>query len=143
MAIKISMPKLSDTMAEGVLVKWRKKEGERVESSDIIAEAESDKATMELEAYDSGTLLKIIVPEGGKVPVGGTLAIIGEPGEDISALLSSQPVKETIPSDKSPQIPDTLPSVPRPEAAVSDGLITSDSTRLKASPLARDRKSVV
>lgn len=137
MAIKISMPKLSDTMAEGVLVKWRKKEGERVESSDIIAEAESDKATMELEAYDSGTLLKIIVPEGGKVPVGGTLAIIGEPGEDISALLSSQPVKETIPSDKSPQIPDTLPSVPRPEAAVSDGLITSDSTRLKASPLAR------
>ncbi len=137
MAIKISMPKLSDTMAEGVLVKWRKKEGERVESSDIIAEAESDKATMELEAYDSGTLLKIIVPEGGKVPVGGTLAIIGEPGEDISALLSSQPVKETIPSDKSPQIPDTLPSVPKPEAAVSNGLITSDSTRLKASPLAR------
>jgi pyruvate dehydrogenase E2 component (dihydrolipoamide acetyltransferase) len=137
MAIKISMPKLSDTMAEGTLVKWRKKVGDRVESSEIIAEAESDKATMELEAYDSGTLLKIIVPEGGKVPVGGTLAIIGEPGEDISALLSSQPVKETIPSDKSPQIPATLPSVPKPEAAASDGLITSDSTRLKASPLAR------
>jgi pyruvate dehydrogenase E2 component (dihydrolipoamide acetyltransferase) len=137
MAIKISMPKLSDTMAEGVLVKWRKKVGDRVESSEIIAEAESDKATMELEAYDSGTLLKIIVPEGGKVPVGGTLAIIGEPGEDISALLSSQPVKETIPSAKSPQIPETLPTVPKAEAVAGEGLITSDSTRLKASPLAR------
>ncbi len=137
MAIKISMPKLSDTMTEGHLVKWLKKEGDRVEASEIIAEAESDKATMELEAYDSGVLLKIIVPEGGKVPVGGTLAIIGEKGEDISPLLKSGPVAETEPSGNSPLIPDSLPSVPQAEAISADGLITSGTGRIKASPLAR------
>jgi len=84
MAIKITMPKLSDTMSEGVLLKWHKKLGEKVEAGEVIAEAESDKATMELEAFDSGILLKILVPEGGKVPVGGNLAIIGEKGEDIT-----------------------------------------------------------
>ncbi len=137
MAIKISMPKLSDTMTEGHLVKWLKKEGDRVEASEIIAEAESDKATMELEAYDSGVLLKIIVPEGGKVPVGGTLAIIGEKGEDISPLLKSGPVVETLPSGDSPLIPDSLPTVPKAEAISADGLITSGTGRIKASPLAR------
>jgi pyruvate dehydrogenase E2 component (dihydrolipoamide acetyltransferase) len=137
MAIKISMPKLSDTMTEGHLVKWRKKEGEYVESSEIIAEAESDKATMELEAYDSGTLLKIIVPEGGKVPVGGTLAIIGEKGEDISALLSSAPVVEKTPSGTSPLLPESLPAVPTAEGISAEGLITSAGGRIKASPLAR------
>ncbi len=137
MAIKISMPKLSDTMTEGHLVKWLKKEGDRVEAAEIIAEAESDKATMELEAYDSGVLLKIIVPEGGKVPVGGTLAIIGEKGEDISPLLKSGPVVETTPSSDSPLIPDSLPSVPKAEAISADGLITSGTGRIKASPLAR------
>ncbi len=137
MAIKISMPKLSDTMTEGHLVKWLKKEGDRVEASEIIAEAESDKATMELEAYDSGVLLKIIVPEGGKVPVGGTLAIIGEKGEDISPLLKSGPVVETTPSGDSPLLPDSLPSVPKAEAISDDGLITSGTGRIKASPLAR------
>jgi pyruvate dehydrogenase E2 component (dihydrolipoamide acetyltransferase) len=137
MAIKISMPKLSDTMTEGLLLKWRKKEGDRVESSDIIAEAESDKATMELEAYDSGILLKILVPEGGKVPVGGTLAIIGEKGEDISALLTAKPVKEEMPLVSSPLISETLPSIPTLEAVSTGGSISGDSVRLKASPLAR------
>jgi len=137
MAIKISMPKLSDTMTEGHLVKWLKKEGDRVEASEIIAEAESDKATMELEAFDSGVLLKIIVPEGGKVPVGGTLAIIGEKGEDITPLLNSGPVMETPPSADSPLLPDSLPSVPKAEAISDDGLITSGTGRIKASPLAR------
>jgi len=137
MAIKISMPKLSDTMTEGHLVKWLKKEGDRVEASEIIAEAESDKATMELEAFDSGVLLKIIVPEGGKVPVGGTLAIIGEKGEDITPLLKSGPVMETPPSADSPLLPDSLPSVPKAEAISDDGLITSGTGRIKASPLAR------
>ncbi|NLP12361.1 dihydrolipoamide acyltransferase, partial [bacterium] len=137
MAIKISMPKLSDTMTEGQLVKWLKKEGDRVEASEIIAEAESDKATMELEAYDSGVLLKIIVPEGGKVPVGGTLAIIGEEGEDIGPLMKSGPVVETWTSGDSPLIPDSLPSLPKAEAISADGLITSGTGRIKASPLAR------
>jgi len=87
MATKVTMPKLSDTMVEGTLIRWLKKEGESVDAAEVIAEAESDKATMELEAFDAGVLKKILVPEGGKVPVGGLLALIGEEDEDIGALL--------------------------------------------------------
>jgi len=139
MAIKISMPKLSDTMTEGHLVKWRKKEGDRVESAEIIAEAESDKATMELEAYDSGVLLKILVPEGGKVAVGGTLAIIGEKGEDISALLQAQSEKIEPPpaeSKRRPTSPAATPPAPPPDPSAPASFI-SDAERIKASPLAR------
>ena len=88
MAIKIEMPKLSDTMEEGVLSKWNIKEGDTVSSGDIIADVETDKATMEMEAFDSGTVLKLLVKEGETIPLGGVVAIIGEPGEDISALLA-------------------------------------------------------
>ena len=70
MATKIMMPKLSDTMEEGVILKWLRKEGEQVKQGDILVEIESDKADMELEAYDSGILRKIVVPEGGKAPIG-------------------------------------------------------------------------
>ncbi len=87
MAEKIEMPKLSDTMEEGVIASWNVKEGDKVESGDIIAEVETDKATMEVEVFDAGTILKILVKEGDAVPLGGTMAIIGEEGEDISDLL--------------------------------------------------------
>ncbi len=87
MAEKIEMPKLSDTMEEGVIAKWNVKEGDKVNSGDVIAEVETDKATMEVEVFDSGTVLKILVAEGDAVPLGGTMAIIGEEGEDISGLL--------------------------------------------------------
>ncbi|CAN5286609.1 pyruvate dehydrogenase complex dihydrolipoamide acetyltransferase [soil metagenome] len=87
MAEKIEMPKLSDTMEEGVIASWNVKEGDKVETGDIIAEVETDKATMEVEVFDSGTILKILVKEGDAVPLGGTMAIIGEEGEDISDLL--------------------------------------------------------
>lgn len=89
MAIKIEMPKLSDTMEEGVIAKWNIKEGDDVSSGDIIAEVETDKATMEVEAFDDGTVLKILVDEGDAVPLGGLLAVIGEEGEEISELLKS------------------------------------------------------
>ncbi len=94
MATKILMPKLSDTMTEGVILKWIKKEGEKVKQGEILVEIESDKADMELEAYDSGILRKIIVPEGGKAVIGAPIAIIADAVEDISVLLSdtSQPV---------------------------------------------------
>jgi pyruvate dehydrogenase E2 component (dihydrolipoamide acetyltransferase) len=69
MATKITMPKLSDTMEEGVILKWLRKEGDKIKQGEIIAEIESDKADMELEAYDSGVLRKIVVPEGGKAPI--------------------------------------------------------------------------
>ena len=87
MAIKIEMPKLSDTMEEGVIAKWNIKEGDDVSSGDIIAEVETDKATMEVEAFDDGKVLKILVDEGDAVPLGGLLAVIGEEGEDISDIL--------------------------------------------------------
>ena len=87
MAEKIEMPKLSDTMEEGVIASWNVKEGDKVESGDVIAEVETDKATMEVEVFDAGTILKIMVKEGDAVPLGGTMAIIGEEGEDISDLL--------------------------------------------------------
>ena len=81
------MPKLSDTMEEGVIASWNVKEGDKVESGDVIAEVETDKATMEVEVFDAGTILKILVDEGASVPLGGTMAILGEEGEDISDLL--------------------------------------------------------
>ena len=84
MAVAVKMPKLSDTMTEGVILKWLRKEGEKIKQGDIIVEIESDKADMELEAFDTGTLRKIVVPEGGKAPIGSLIAVIGEPGEDIS-----------------------------------------------------------
>jgi pyruvate dehydrogenase E2 component (dihydrolipoamide acetyltransferase) len=103
MAEKIEMPKLSDTMEEGIIAKWNVKEGDKVNSGDVIAEVETDKATMEVEVFDSGTVLKILVAEGDAVPLGGTMAIIGEEGEDISGLLedSGEPAgKDTAPDKK-------------------------------------------
>ncbi|MEX0593441.1 MAG: biotin/lipoyl-containing protein, partial [Balneolaceae bacterium] len=87
MAEKIEMPKLSDTMEEGVIAKWNVKEGDKVQSGDVIAEVETDKATMEVEVFESGTILKILVEEGASVPLGGLMAVIGEKGEDIDAIL--------------------------------------------------------
>ena len=87
MAEIIRMPKMSDTMEEGVIASWLKKEGEEVSSGDILAEVETDKATMELESYQDGVLLHVGVKESDSIPVDGVLAIIGEKGEDISQLL--------------------------------------------------------
>ena len=87
MAEIINMPRLSDTMEEGVVAKWLKKVGDKVEEGDILAEIETDKATMEFESFSEGTLLYIGLEEGETAPVDSLLAIIGEKGEDISALL--------------------------------------------------------
>lgn len=87
MAIKVEMPKLSDTMDEGVIAGWEVEEGDSVESGDVVAEVETDKATMEVEVFDSGTVLKILVESGDAVPLGGLMAVIGEEDEDISDLL--------------------------------------------------------
>ena len=82
MPSEITMPQLSDTMAEGTVVKWRKQEGERVKAGDIVAEIETDKATMEMEAFEAGTLAYIAVPEGGKVAVGATIALLATGNEN-------------------------------------------------------------
>ncbi|PZR26027.1 MAG: pyruvate dehydrogenase complex dihydrolipoamide acetyltransferase [Citrobacter freundii] len=87
MAEEILMPRLSDTMTEGVIAAWHKKVGDTVKKGDLLAEVETDKATMELESYKDGTLLHIGTEKGGKLQVNDLLAIIGNPGEDISGLL--------------------------------------------------------
>src|SRR5215468_1954540 len=73
-SVSIEMPKLSDTMTEGTLLRWRKKEGDQVKVGDILAEIETDKAVMEMEAFDDGILGRILVPEGAKAPVGTQIA---------------------------------------------------------------------
>ena len=87
MAIKITMPRLSDTMTEGTVATWLKKVGDKVKEGDILAEIETDKATMEFESFNAGTLLHIGIQEGQTAPVDSLLAIIGNEGEDISDLL--------------------------------------------------------
>src|SRR5205823_9871334 len=82
MPSQITMPQLSDTMTEGTVVKWHKKEGDKVRSGEEIADVETDKATMPMEAYESGVLAHIAVPEGQKVKVGGVLALIATAGEN-------------------------------------------------------------
>ncbi|WP_340074287.1 pyruvate dehydrogenase complex dihydrolipoamide acetyltransferase [Leptobacterium sp. I13] len=93
MAEIINMPRLSDTMEEGTVAKWLKKVGDKVEEGDILAEIETDKATMEFESFYSGTLLHIGIQEGEGAPVDALLAIIGDKGEDISALLNGEAAK--------------------------------------------------
>jgi len=96
MAEIVRMPKLSDTMTEGVVAKWHKKVGDKVSEGDLLADIETDKATMEFESFVDGTLLHIGVPEGGTSPVDTILAIFGEKGEDFSALLKEESVAELV-----------------------------------------------
>jgi len=110
MAEVILMPRLSDTMTEGVIASWHKKIGETVSKGDLLAEIETDKATMELESYQNGTLLHIGTPNGGKLQVNDLLAIIGKPGEDVSALVAqhsggSAPAPQTEAATPAPQQP--------------------------------------
>jgi pyruvate dehydrogenase E2 component (dihydrolipoamide acetyltransferase) len=136
MAKKMLMPKLSDTMEEGIILKWRKKEGESIKSGDILADIQSDKADMEQEAYDSGVILKLFAKEGEGVKVGAPLAIIGKAGEDFSSLLNdTAPAPAPTPAPAAvvaaPAVTPAYvpPPVPVP-AVVNDG-------RVKASPLAK------
>ena len=85
MPTNIEMPKLSDTMTEGTLVKWNKQVGDTIEIGDVIAEVETDKATMEMEAFDEGTLSDILVQAGEKAAVGATLGVLLEDGEEAPA----------------------------------------------------------
>lgn len=147
MAIVIDMPKLSDTMQEGVIAKWNIKEGDKVSSGDIIAEVETDKATMDVEVFDGGTVLKIMAKEGEAVPLGGKMAIIGEPGEDISALLggdSATSSKEAPETDKKADKSADSTTVEEKsfdplfgDIDESKAVSEMGDSRVKASPLAR------
>src|SRR3954469_22356980 len=91
MATKVIMPKLSPTMEEGQISRWLKKEGDKVAMGEPLAEIDTDKATMEMQALAEGVLRKIIIGEGQSAPLGDLIAIIGTADEDISSLLSSAP----------------------------------------------------
>ena len=92
MAEIVRLPKMSDTMTEGVIVKWNYKVGDSVKSGDIIAEVETDKATMDMEVYAKGTILHLAVSEGDATPVDSIIAIVGAAGEDFQSLLSGNNV---------------------------------------------------
>ncbi len=104
MADIIEMPKLSDTMTVGTLVKWLKKEGDKVATGDMLAEVETDKATMELESFFDGTLLKIFAPDGSQVAIGEPLCAVGEEGEKVEA-----PAKQAAPAPKSEEAKEEKP----------------------------------
>lgn len=141
MAEVIQMPLMSDTMEEGNIVEWLKKEGDTVESGDVLAEVETDKATMELESPYEGVLLHIAVKQG-VVPVNGVIAVIGEKGEDWKAAIekiggtggnggatakAEENPKEKAPAEQSPEA----------EAATDESQPSEEESRVKASPLAR------
>ena len=147
----ITMPKMSDTMTEGVIASWQKKVGDKVESGDILAEVETDKATMELESYEDGTLLYIGVEEGGSVEIDGVIAIIGEEGADYEKLLKahkSKPKSEENADDKQPEMTamDTsketaenkdAPAATPTHTETTSAAASADGGRIKASPLAK------
>ena len=151
MAEVIRMPKMSDTMEEGVIATWLKKVGDKVESGDILAEVETDKATMELESYEDGTLLYVGVEDGGSVPVDGVIAVIGEEGADYEKLLKSRagkPKKEDKPADDTKDQAEETSSeqdgaekdAPAYAPSRSTNGASSDASadgRIKASPLAK------
>jgi pyruvate dehydrogenase E2 component (dihydrolipoamide acetyltransferase) len=127
----VTMPKLSDTMVEGTLVKWVKAKGDKVEVGDILAEVETDKATMEMEAFDEGTLSELYVAEGGTIKVGDKIALILAEGEtaDTAPAAQSTPTAEK-PKASAPAATTPLALAPRAAAPATTG-------RTKASPLAR------
>ena len=122
---QITMPKLSDTMLEGTLIKWHKKVGDKITVGDVIADVETDKATMEMEAFDDGTITEIIVPEGGVVKVGQPLANLE--GGKKSAVKSSAPAALASMASTA-----TLPASTKPQTAT-----LPNSSHIKASPLAK------
>ena len=142
-AIVVTMPKMSDTMQEGTIASWLKKVGDPVKSGEIIAEVETDKATMELESYEDGVLLYIGVEAGGSVPVDGVIAVIGEKGADYQSLLAahqgggSTPASVEVASPAAPAAVATpAPEVSQAPVAAAVASVTGNE-RVKASPLAK------
>lgn len=145
MATKVLMEALSPTMEEGRLVEWRKNEGDTVAVGDILAEVETDKAVMDLQARAAGVLLKQAITPGTTVPVGQVVGVIGSAGEDVSALVSA-PARPSAAAPKPPAAPAappapvaaaSAPAAPRPQPPAPPPAPPSAGGRVKASPLAR------
>ncbi|MCY1070082.1 dihydrolipoamide acetyltransferase family protein [Nannocystis sp. RBIL2] len=114
----VTLPRLSDTMEEGVIAKWRIKVGDKVKRGQVIADIETDKATMEFESFDAGTVLKLVAPEGEALPVGAPIAVFGQPGENPDAAGAPAPKAEDKPAPKAEPAPAKAASKPeaKPEA---------------------------
>ena len=143
MAKFIELNKMTDTMDEGVLVKWNIKVGDTVKPGDLIADVETDKATMELENFEKGTILKLLVEEGTTLPVNTPIAIIGEKGEDFSGLLEESKAEskkdEPSKSEKSAE-PETKEETQKTVSSTKEVAVSTPQNgdeRLKASPLAK------
>jgi len=141
MAEVIYMPKLSDTMTEGVVAEWHKKVGDKVSNGELLAEIETDKATMEFESFYDGVLLHIGVEKTKAAPVNAILAIVGEVGEDISNLLVGAPAVEEVKTEAPAPVATPVVSAPTPvvEKAISTPapVAPTDGSRILASPLAK------
>ncbi|MEN9637795.1 MAG: hypothetical protein RL077_6199 [Verrucomicrobiota bacterium] len=148
MANIIEMPKLSDTMTVGTLVKWLKQEGDRVKAGDMLAEVETDKATMELECFFDGTLIKIFSPAGAQVELGAPLCAIGQPGEKVAPPARPAPTAPTpapataTPAAPAPTAPARAPAAPAPAPVVTTTAthalpVSAPLGRIKISPLAK------
>jgi pyruvate dehydrogenase E2 component (dihydrolipoamide acetyltransferase) len=149
MAEIVRMPKLSDTMTEGVVAAWHKKIGDKVKTGDLLAEIETDKATMEFESFQDGVLLHIGVEKGKRAPVDSILAILGKEGEDVSALLAAE-ASAPVASEPAAEAPKSAPvaaaPAPKPVAAQTPAPVAVQAAaapvpvsngRTKASPLAK------
>ena len=146
MITKVLMPKLSEAMETGKVIKWLKKEGDAIKGGDVIAEIETDKANVEIEAFGAGVLRKILVGEGGQVPVGELIGVIADPADDISKMAAPVAAAPAAPPAAVPA-PSPLPamesykSVPETSAVVPMAPVLSAvpaaGGRVKASPLAR------
>jgi pyruvate dehydrogenase E2 component (dihydrolipoamide acetyltransferase) len=146
---KVVMPKLSEAMETGKLLRWLKQEGDRISGGDIIAEIETDKADIELEAFGSGVLRKLLATPGTAVPVGGLIAVIADPDEDISAVVGAGPGKSAPapaapPAPVAPAPPAAAPGplravtpAPSPAPAMATATAVLPAGRLRVSPLAR------
>src|SRR5579864_2631041 len=132
MAKILEMPKLSPTMEEGLLSAWHKNEGDSVAVDDLLAEVETDKATMEFRSFDKGTLLKILVPAGAQVKLGQPVAVVGSPGEDVSGLAPAA-------SAGAPSAPAPAPS-PRSEAKSEAPLAAAEARPVETLPPPAVRK---
>ncbi len=128
MADELVMPRLSDTMERGTIARWVKQEGDAFKNGDVLAEIETDKALMELNAYDDGVLLKILVPDGGEAELGAPIAITGEAGEEVPADMVAAPPAPAAPAEAEE-------GAPAPVAAPARA--AAETTELRASPIAR------
>ncbi len=136
MAVVIRMPKMSDTMTEGVIVAWHKKEGDTVKPGDILADVETDKATMELENFEKGILLHIGIKEGQAVPIDAVIAVVGAAGEDYKALIEAPKAASAAESLKAETNATEAIIVEKVSSDVV-AVLNSDDSRIKASPLAK------